>query len=115
MKRLITILILLPLLGTMTIFAQSSKQYMKAGEEFVRKMNFDDAIEQFTKAIELDPDDDKAYIQRAMAYIQLNDYEKASVDFDRAIVFNEKEGELYYLSGNCLLSAWERMKLHWTG
>lgn len=100
MKRLITILTLLPLLGTMMIFAQSSKQYMKAGEEFLRKMSFDDAIEQFTKAIELDPDDDKAYIQRAMAYVQLEDFEKAALDFDRAIVFNEKEGELYYLSGN---------------
>ncbi len=32
--------------------------------------------------------------------MQLKDYEKASIDFDRAIVFNEKDGELYYLSGN---------------
>ncbi len=93
-------MILLPLLGAMAVFAQSSKQYMKAGEEFARKMSFEDAIEQFTKAIELDPEFDKAYIQRAIAYIQLNDYKNASADFDRAIVFNEKEGELYYLSGN---------------
>ncbi len=100
MKRLIIILTLLPLFGTTLVFAQSSKQYMKAGDEFLRKMSFDDAIEQFTKAIELDPDDDKAYIQRALAYIQLNDFEKASLDFDRALVFNEKDGGLYYLSGN---------------
>lgn len=100
MKRLITILTLLPLLGTMMIFAQSSKQYMKAGEEFLRKGSFDDAIEQFSKAIELDPDYEKAYIQRARTYIQLENYENASLDFDRAIVFNEKDGELYYLAGN---------------
>ena len=91
---------LLPLFGTALVFAQSSKQYMKAGDEFLRKMSFDDAIEQFTRAIELDPDDDKAYIQRALAYMQLNDFEKASLDFDRALVFNEKDGELYFLSGN---------------
>ena len=101
MKRLMIILTLLPwFAGLMVVSAQSSKQYMKAGEEFLRKMNFDDAIEQFTKAIELDPDFDKAYIQRALAYIQLKDFEKAAIDFDRAIVFNEKDGELYYLSGN---------------
>ena len=35
-----------------------------------------------------------------MAYMLLSDYKKASLDFDRAIVFNEKDGELYYLSGN---------------
>ncbi|MFO7669059.1 MAG: tetratricopeptide repeat protein [Bacteroidales bacterium] len=100
MKRLITILILFPILGTMMIFAQSSKQYMKAGEDFTRKMSFGEAIEEYTKAIELEPDFDKAYIQRALAYTQLKDYERASVDFDKAIVFNEKDGELFYLSGN---------------
>ncbi len=94
MKRLIIILTLLPLFGTMLVFAQSSKQYMKAGDEFLRKMSFDDAIEQFTKAIELDPNDDKAYIQRALAYVQLKDFENASLDFDRALVFNEKDGGL---------------------
>jgi tetratricopeptide (TPR) repeat protein len=64
-------------------------------------MSLDDAIDQFTKAIELDPDFDKAYIQRAIAYSKLEDYKKAAQDFDRAIVFNEKDGELYYLSGSC--------------
>ncbi len=101
MKRLITILTLLLTMGNMMIFAQSSKQYMKAGEEFARKMSLEDAIDQFTKAIELDPDFDKAYIQRAIAYSKLEDYKKAAQDFDRAIVFNEKDGELYYLSGSC--------------
>lgn len=99
MKRVIYILILLPLLGTGLVSAQSAKQYVKAGEEFARKMNFDDAIGQFTRALELDPDNDKAYILRAMAYSKLSDYENASADFDRAIVFEEKDAELQYLSG----------------
>jgi len=99
MKRVIYILILLPLLGSGLVSAQSAKQYVKAGEEFARKMNFDDAIGQFSKALELDPDNDKAYILRAMAYSKLNDHENASADFDRAIVFEEKDAELQYLSG----------------
>ena len=99
MKRLLNILILLLLAGTLMIQAQSAKQYYKAGEEFAKKMSFTEAIDQYTKAIELDPDYEKAYIQRAMAYTKLEDYENAAADFDRAIVFNEKDPGLYYYSG----------------
>ena len=99
MKRFAMILILFPLMGTLALQAQSAKQYFKAGEEFAKKMNFKDAIEQYSKAIELDPDYDNAYIQRAMAYTKLEEYERAAVDFDRAIVFNEKDADLYYYSG----------------
>jgi tetratricopeptide (TPR) repeat protein len=99
MKRLASILILFPLLGTLMLQAQSAKQYFKAGEEFAKKMSFGDAIEQYTKALELDPEYDKAYIQRAIAYTQLNEYEKAATDFDRAMVFNDKDPDLYYYSG----------------
>ena len=81
------------------IHAQSARQYYRAGEDFFDNMNFRDAIEQYTKAVEMDPDYDKAYIQRANAYARLNDYERAAADYDRAIVFNEKDAELYYLSG----------------
>jgi len=98
-SRVVFILILIPLLGTQLLFAQSARQYYKAGEEFFDNMNYRDAIEQYTKAVEIDPDYDKAYIQRANAYARLNDYENAATDYDRAIVFNEKEAELYYLSG----------------
>lgn len=99
MRRLASILILLPLMGTIFLQAQSARQYFRAGEEFSKKLNFTDAIDQYTRAIELDPDYDKAYIQRALAYSQLDDHVNAASDFDRAIVFNEKEAELYYFSG----------------
>lgn len=99
MRRLGCILILFSLFGSSILNAQSAKQYYKVGEEFAKKMNFEDAIDQYTKAIELDPDYDKAYIQRAIAYTKLDDYEKAAEDFDRAIVFDEKDAGLYYYSG----------------
>jgi len=80
--------------------AQSAKQYNKAGDDFAKSMNYVDAIEQYTKAIELDPDFEKAYISRAGVYSRSGDHEKAAMDYDRAVVFDEKETELYYLSGN---------------
>jgi tetratricopeptide (TPR) repeat protein len=99
MKRLASLLILLPLAGAMMVQAQSAKQYFKAGEEYAKKLSFEEAIDQFSKAIELDPDYEKAFVQRGIAYTKIRDYEKAAEDFDRAIVFNEKDEELYYFAG----------------
>ncbi len=98
MKRFVLILFVLPLFSVL-LLAQSAKQYYKAGEEFAKKMNFKDAIEQFNRAIELNPDYEKAYVQRASSYSKLGDYGHAAEDYDRALVFNEKNAELYYFSG----------------
>jgi tetratricopeptide (TPR) repeat protein len=99
MKRITYILFLLLVSSTTVVRAQSGKQYFKAGEDFSRAMNLIDAIEQFSKAIELDPDLEKAYINRADAYSRIGEHEKAARDYDRALVFDQKEAELYYFSG----------------
>lgn len=99
MKRLVIILILLPLFSSATVLAQSAKQYFRAGEEFYKSMNFNDAIDQYNKAIEMDPDFEKAYIRRAMSFSKIGDHVNAAADFDRALVFNEKDAEIFYFSG----------------
>ncbi len=100
MKKVPYILILLMVVLTAGVQAQSAKQYYKAGDDFAKAMSYADAIEQYTKAIELDPDFEKAYISRAGVYSRSGDHEKAAMDYDRATVFNKKETDLYYLSGN---------------
>ncbi|RPI45131.1 MAG: tetratricopeptide repeat protein, partial [Bacteroidetes bacterium] len=85
--------------GTLILNAQSARQYFRAGEEFFGTQNYRDAIEQYSKAIDLDPDFDKAYIQRALCFTRLKDYEKAAADFVRAIVFNDKDAGLFYFAG----------------
>jgi len=99
MKRLVLILILLPVISSVTVLAQSAKQCYKAGDEFYKSMNFNEAIEQYKRAIELDPDFEKAYIRRAMSYSKIGDHASAAADYDRAIVFNEKDADLFYFSG----------------
>ena len=99
MKRLYLIVILASLISSEGVFAQSAKQYFRAGEDFYKSANYNDAIDQYTKAIELDPDYEKAYVQRAMAFSKTGDHVNAAADFDRALVFNEKEAELFYYSG----------------
>ncbi len=100
MKRFVYIFIWLLLLITGTAKAQSAKQYFRAGENFSKALNHKDAIDQYSRAIELDPDLAKAYVSRASAYSAIGEHEKAALDYDRAIVFNAKDAELYYFSGN---------------
>jgi len=99
MKRSVYMLMLLPLIFAATLQAQTARQYFRAGEDFTKANNYQDAIAQYTKAIELDPDFEKAYVSRAQAYARTNEHQKAAEDYDRALVFDEKDEELYYFSG----------------
>ena len=74
MKRIYLLLFLLAVLVTVETAAQTAKQCYKAGEEFMKVAKIDDAIIQYTKAIEIDPDFDKAYISRANANAKLKKY-----------------------------------------
>ncbi|MBN1187769.1 MAG: tetratricopeptide repeat protein [Bacteroidales bacterium] len=99
MKRVIFLTILLvPAL----VMAQSAKQYCKAGDEFMEKGNVEDAIVQYTKAIDSDPDYDKAYMLRAVAYEKLDKLDEALQDYNRASVFNENDAEILCNSGRIL-------------
>ena len=46
------------------------------------------AIENYNKAIELDPNDADAYNNRGLAYYYLEEYERAIEDYNKAIELN---------------------------
>ncbi len=75
--------------------AQNAKQYYKTGLTFIEAKNYMDAIDQFSKAVQIDPDYVDAYIERARAYRLVNETAKAAEDFDRALVFEKKKEKLY--------------------
>jgi tetratricopeptide (TPR) repeat protein len=52
--------------------------HLKAGNEFHRNQEYDKAVQEFSKALQLDPDNATLYVRRAMAY-------DASWEIDRAI------------------------------
>jgi tetratricopeptide (TPR) repeat protein len=99
MKKSLYILLLLPFLVSASLMAQTAKQFFKAGEDFTKASNYEDAIAQFTRALELDPDFEKAYISRANAYSRTGEHQSAAEDYDRALVFEDKDEELFYFSG----------------
>ncbi len=87
----------------MTVQAQNAKKSFKAGEKFLELKNYKDAINNFTSAINADPNFDKAYVARAGCYEVLGEKEKAIADYERAIVFMPKEKELYCKAGRLYL------------
>ena len=61
------------------------------------------AIDDFTEAIRLHPEDSEGYWHRGSAFCDLKEYEKAIADFDQAIRRNPEESECLYERGDALL------------
>ena len=57
-----------------------AKRYYKLGGKLFEQNNFDDAIDSYTKAIELDPTYSSAYFNRSLCYAIEDNYELASRD-----------------------------------
>ncbi|PID91254.1 MAG: hypothetical protein CSA96_09365 [Bacteroidetes bacterium] len=83
--------------------AQSARQYFRAGEALMGEKHPLEAAEQFSEAIALDPQYEKAYLRRGLAYRELRYFSSAASDFDAAIKLNPKDENLFYLSGICYL------------
>jgi tetratricopeptide (TPR) repeat protein len=94
-KYTIFLTLILPLVS-LGLFGQNSKQYFKAGEEFLKNNKFEDALDQYSKALQIEPDLTKAYTQRAFVYSQLSKFKEAAEDYDRASVFIPKDEFNYY-------------------
>lgn len=102
MKKVLLLAVIL-LISGMAAYAQSAKKYVKAGKDFLDERKYEDAISQFTVAIQLDPNYTEAYVYRATVYEQLKDYDAAVKDYERAEVFMQKDEEIYYLLGRAYL------------
>lgn len=96
-KSLLTsgILFLIPML----VLSQSPKKYCAAAEKFEKGKNYEGAIENYSKAIEMDPKYEAAYPARAKCYELINFKTEAIEDYKKAIVFDPKNKELYYNIG----------------
>lgn len=68
-------------------------EYVSAGIKLLEKQEFGGAIENFTKAIKLNPKYSEAYNNRGIAYTGKGDSEKALADYNAAI---ELDPEFFY-------------------
>ncbi len=102
MKRGFSVLVMLFIFAALTVSGQSSRKYIKAGEDFVRNNMFEDAIDQFSRAIDEAPSSAEGYLKRAMVYEMTGNYGLAYDDYKRANNFVPHDtGILYNLGRMC--------------
>ena len=66
-------------------FGQTAEDYKNKGLSKYKSGDYNGAIEEFTKSIELDPDYSEAYFRRGLFKDWFNDLSGAIVDFNKAI------------------------------
>ena len=91
-------------LSTQAAHAQSADDYVDAGIEKGISGDTQGAITDFTKAIEIDPQDNPtrlfvAYYNRGNAKGLLKDYHGSIIDFNKAIEINPEDATTYYSRG----------------
>ncbi|WP_017293543.1 protein kinase domain-containing protein [Geminocystis herdmanii] len=64
---------------------ENAKTYFNSAEEYRNLKQYEKAIIDYTKAIDLDPNYTDAYNNRGIAYKNLKQYEKAIIDYSKAI------------------------------
>ena len=88
-----------PMLLVLISFIECSPKLYSTGKDFVASGNYDDAIVQFTKLIEENPEYTEAYLARADAYEKSDKKAEAASDYKRATAFKDKDESIYYNAG----------------
>lgn len=81
---------------SISFYGQTAEEYIKSGKEKAHLCKSKSAIDDFKKAIELNPNDPVAYYEMAYSKMQLGDYKDAKDDFNKAIELNPKYHDAYY-------------------
>ncbi len=96
-KISIMLLVVLCLAGL--ALAESAQQFFDRGVEASENDNYDEAIADFTKALEIDPNYAKAYGNRGITYAEKGQPDEAIADFNKALQINPKDAEAYTYRG----------------
>lgn len=88
-----------PLMLLAIAFVECSPKLYNTGKEFVASGNYDDAVVQFTKLIEENPEYTEAYVARAESYEKIGKKENAASDYKRATTFDAKNEDIFYNAG----------------
>ncbi|MGB3757799.1 MAG: tetratricopeptide repeat protein [Rivularia sp. (in: cyanobacteria)] len=79
--------------------SQNVAKYFNSGIKRLEQGDYQGAIDDFTKAIEINPTLVAAYYNRAIARHQLQNYQRAIADFTKVIQINPKIAIAYYNQG----------------
>ncbi len=80
--------------------AKTKQQWLDEGNAYYDAGQYDKAIADYTRALQLDPEFAWAYIERGNAYGELQQYDKAIADYDQALTLDPKDTRAYRNRGN---------------
>ena len=81
-------------------FAQSAKDYTQKGKELYEKHEYMEALLNFNKAIEVDPNYAIAYYMRGNIKEAFEDHHGAMKDYNTSLEKNNKFADAYFVRGN---------------
>jgi tetratricopeptide (TPR) repeat protein len=86
------------------------KELYESGYNLLENRHYSKALEELTKCIAEDSQNEEAYIQRGKAYAALGQHEKAIADYSKSISLNSKSVKAYALRGGSYLKIAMRKK-----
>lgn len=101
MKNTITAFMLLL---TVTVFGQSSIEFLESGIIKHEKQDFKGAIKDYTKAIKSDKKNKDAYFNRGTCELALKDFKSAMSDFNKTIKIDPEFVKAYYSRASVFVS-----------
>lgn len=75
------------------VYNEDTKELMKQGSEHIKKLEYRDAIDSYTEAINIEQDSGMLYYIRGTSYISEKDYDAAADDFSDASQMYEMQGK----------------------
>ncbi len=81
-------------------YTKTAEYWFTLGYYYGEAGLYDKAIEAYTSAIAIDPNDAKAYNNRGNAYKNKGQYDRAIADFDKAIAIDPNHAKAYNNRGN---------------
>ena len=73
--------------------------HTKRGTAYLKKGQYDEAIGEYNKALEINPRSAVAYYNRSVAYTSKGQYDKAVTDCSSALQLNPRDANSYYSRG----------------
>jgi tetratricopeptide (TPR) repeat protein len=71
------------------------KDYRKQGIDFLQDYEYQNAIDNFDKALEANPMDNILYFYRGYSYLRLNQYDKAVTDLEKATILDQTNADAF--------------------
>ena len=100
---LITIALETISLNAQPVQSQSAEEYLERGLNLSEQNEFVEAIEAYSQAIDLDPDNALAYYNRGLAFYHLRNHNAALADFNKTIELKPEVASTYKNRGLILM------------